>query len=339
VEFELDRGLPDVIDIHIGDTHLRQPVDFWKEPFCFHSCWQPGHLKTNCPDLMERNVDPTQLEVTEDPVGTSGSEVFDKISFLGKMQLFFPSFFNKLSSDEIDYLKINERWVLEIFGDFWDLLMKKFEEPGVWSGLGTKGVGPVNSPGCSPGDTQPIPSPGGNSVDDVPTKLEGLRKPFSNDIVQPCSEDVGLPSPSVDSVVPSEPIGVRCAISECPVYPTGGESCTNDSFFNSPLNLQTKTIKTLSPTLLSISNNSHKILTAPDHSNVTIRKKNLVPVFLKKKPGATAGGLAHFGEFPSGNLEPDNSFQTIRPASLNPLSDRSSRPTLRASQPSSVVSL
>jgi hypothetical protein len=153
VEFELDRGLPDVIDLHIKDTHLRQPVDFWKEPFRCHSCWQPGHIKTNFPDLMEHNIDPAQLEVTEDQAGTFGLEVFDKISFLGKMQLFFPSFFNKLSSDEIDYLKINESWVLEIFGDFWDLLMKKFEEPGVRSGLGTKGVGPVNSLGCSPRDT------------------------------------------------------------------------------------------------------------------------------------------------------------------------------------------
>jgi hypothetical protein len=56
----------------------------------------------------------------------SGSGPFDSGSFLGKMHFFFPSFFNKLSSDELDYLKCNERWVLDIFGDFWDLLMKKF---------------------------------------------------------------------------------------------------------------------------------------------------------------------------------------------------------------------
>jgi hypothetical protein len=33
VELDLDRGLPDVIDISIGDTHIRQSVDFWREPF------------------------------------------------------------------------------------------------------------------------------------------------------------------------------------------------------------------------------------------------------------------------------------------------------------------
>jgi hypothetical protein len=100
----------------------------------------------------------------------------------------------------------------------------------------------------------------------------------------------------------------------------GGESCTNDSFFNNPLNIQTKTIKTLSSTLFSIYNNSHKILTTPNHSNVTIRK-NSRPRIPKKNPGATASGLAHFEEFPSSNCELDNFFQTIHFASLNPLLD------------------
>jgi hypothetical protein len=213
VEFDLDRGFLDVLYIHIGDTHLRQPIDFCKETFYFHSCWQPGHLKTNFSDLMERNVNLAQLEVKKDPAGTFGLKVFGKISFLGSMHLFFPSFFNNLSSNEIDYLKINEILVLEIFCDFWDLLMKKFEEPGLQCGLGTEGVGPVNSPGCSPRNTQSIPSPGGNSVDDVLTKLEGLCNPFSSDIVYPYFEYVGLPSPSVDLIVPLEPIGVICVIS------------------------------------------------------------------------------------------------------------------------------
>ena len=53
---------------------------------------------------------------------------FDKGSLLGKMNFFFPSFFANLSPEEILYLKENESWVLEIFGDFWNILMKKFED-------------------------------------------------------------------------------------------------------------------------------------------------------------------------------------------------------------------
>jgi hypothetical protein len=33
VELDLDRGLPDTIDITIGDDHFLQMVNFWKEPF------------------------------------------------------------------------------------------------------------------------------------------------------------------------------------------------------------------------------------------------------------------------------------------------------------------
>jgi hypothetical protein len=46
------------------------------------------------------------------------------------MNYFFPSFFANLSHEEILYLKENESWVLEIFGDFWNLLMKNFEDLG-----------------------------------------------------------------------------------------------------------------------------------------------------------------------------------------------------------------
>jgi hypothetical protein len=44
------------------------------------------------------------------------------------MRLFFPSFFIKLSSVELDYLKVNENWVLDIFGEFWGILMKNIEK-------------------------------------------------------------------------------------------------------------------------------------------------------------------------------------------------------------------
>jgi hypothetical protein len=38
VEFNLDRGLLDFIDIHIGDFFIHQHVDYWKDPFRCHSC-------------------------------------------------------------------------------------------------------------------------------------------------------------------------------------------------------------------------------------------------------------------------------------------------------------
>jgi hypothetical protein len=56
---------------------------------------------------------------TLDQAEVSSFGPFDKGSFLGKMHFFFPSFFNKLSADELAYLKNNESWVLkssETFG-------------------------------------------------------------------------------------------------------------------------------------------------------------------------------------------------------------------------------
>jgi hypothetical protein len=57
VELDLTRGLDDVIDISIEDSHIRQLVDFWREPFRCHSCWQTGHLKAMCPGSREHSLD------------------------------------------------------------------------------------------------------------------------------------------------------------------------------------------------------------------------------------------------------------------------------------------
>jgi hypothetical protein len=93
-------------------------VDFWKESFRYHSCWKIGHLKLKCPDSRDR----TRLEghhlSESDEAEFFGSGPFDRDTFLGKTLFFFPSFFRKLSSDEMDYLKNNESWVLDIFSDF-----------------------------------------------------------------------------------------------------------------------------------------------------------------------------------------------------------------------------
>jgi hypothetical protein len=43
------------------------------------------------------------------------------------MQDFFPDFFHKISDDELFYLKNNESWVLDIFEDFWKLLLNKLD--------------------------------------------------------------------------------------------------------------------------------------------------------------------------------------------------------------------
>jgi hypothetical protein len=51
----------------------------------------------------------------------------DTDTFLGKMRLFFPSFFLNLSLAKLDYLKANEKWVLDIFGDLWRILLNNIE--------------------------------------------------------------------------------------------------------------------------------------------------------------------------------------------------------------------
>jgi hypothetical protein len=48
VEIDLESGLLDSIDVNIGDLSFRQPLDFWREPFRCHLCWQIGHLRNSC---------------------------------------------------------------------------------------------------------------------------------------------------------------------------------------------------------------------------------------------------------------------------------------------------
>jgi hypothetical protein len=89
-----------------------------------------SHLKSKCSVQGSTNTNIGQTLSDLDQAEGTLSGPFDSGSFLGKMHLFFPSFFNKLSSNELGYLKSNERWVLDIFRDFWDLLMKKFDKFG-----------------------------------------------------------------------------------------------------------------------------------------------------------------------------------------------------------------
>jgi hypothetical protein len=86
-------------------------------------------------------------------VGNHSTENLDRDSFIGKMHFFFPSFFEKLSSDEFNYLKNSESWVHNIFGYFLDLMLKKLDDSGFFLGLGYEGMGFGCSPRDSPRDT------------------------------------------------------------------------------------------------------------------------------------------------------------------------------------------
>jgi len=127
VELDLDRGLLDAIDITIGHVQFLQADDFWKEPLCCQVCWQMRHVKSSCSSSMvqTQSSDPSTTVYASTKASEKG--LIDNGSFLGKMHLLFPSFFNKLSSTEINYLKCNENWVLDLFGDLWGLLMKSIE--------------------------------------------------------------------------------------------------------------------------------------------------------------------------------------------------------------------
>jgi hypothetical protein len=144
----------------------------------------------------------------QDEVSCSGP--FDNGSFLGKMHFFFPSFFNKLSSDELGYLKNNESWVLEIFGDFWDLLMKKIEDLGDHHGLNSIDLDCDKQPLCSPWGYTTSPPTDYVSSEEIPTKHMGPEKLTTigrGMLIGGCSKS--LPPTKVTDVL-EVPIGGVC---------------------------------------------------------------------------------------------------------------------------------
>lgn len=116
VELDLDSGLPNSLNICVGDQSFCQPLDLWQEPFLYHLCWQTGHLKKPC--SLDKIVN---TRTTMDQFDKS----LEHDTFLGKMQVFYPVFFCNISSKEFFYLKNNEQWVLGIFEYFWKLLINK----------------------------------------------------------------------------------------------------------------------------------------------------------------------------------------------------------------------
>jgi hypothetical protein len=92
-------------------------------------------LKAKCPNLVKEKVN-LELEgiilvkaISQLHMEPRSSCCFDRDSFIGKMKTFFPSFFNSLSNNDISALIKHEDWIVEIFCGFWELVMKKFENP------------------------------------------------------------------------------------------------------------------------------------------------------------------------------------------------------------------
>jgi len=93
------------------------------------------------------------------------------------MHYFFPSL-KKLSSVEIDYLKCNERLVLDIFGNFGDLLMKKNDNLVV-----SLDLQPFGLDQDSPRDMHPNPPPGVAPLDATTHCLMGPKEDHTKDSI------------------------------------------------------------------------------------------------------------------------------------------------------------
>jgi hypothetical protein len=163
------------------------------------------------------------------------------------MCLFFPSFFNKLSSTEIDYLKCNENWVLDLFGDLWGLLMKNIEKSDDYCALR-----PLGCDFVSPEDNLTSPPSGDEPLNIVPLSI---LDPEGNLPSETCllkvvyaSDDPPHKISSLGSLTPDDPI------------------VTTPSHFP-------KVVDSLDPKPLLVYNLSTLLPSATLRSNVTIRKK------------------------------------------------------------------
>jgi hypothetical protein len=201
--------------------------------------------------------------------------------------------------------------------------MKKFDKSGVCHDLSS-----IELVHDNPGDTQPNPP-----TVFVPSKVSpsfflGPKKVSSNDIIfliGGCF--ISIPNKVID-VLEKSTSGV-CIVSD----PVPRPYVDNITFFGpsfNTINHIPKTVESLSPLPLPVSNQTTLLPSASDRSNVNIRKKtrSCIP---KVPPGATKGGLAPFGELALVFLEHDRSHTTVLPNSLEPNPDRISFPTLRES--------
>jgi hypothetical protein len=67
VEFDTDLGLLKSLEIGVGKHSFRQVLDYWREPFRCHLCWQPGHLKNNCPSSKVNLPNPSLRHIEQSP--------------------------------------------------------------------------------------------------------------------------------------------------------------------------------------------------------------------------------------------------------------------------------
>jgi hypothetical protein len=154
VELDIELGLPEEMEVYFEEDSFIQLLDYWREPFRCHYCQKIGHMKENCPRVDDFSEGDTQLDLSQDdrdaPNPSSSRtlqnehfSIFDPSSFIGKMKIFYPSFFNSLSEEDMTSLVKNEDWIVDIFGCFWDLVLKKFEK---------------NPSGVLEGECRPVPS-------------------------------------------------------------------------------------------------------------------------------------------------------------------------------------
>jgi hypothetical protein len=234
------------------------------------------------------------------------------------MHYFFPSFFNKLSSVELDYLKCNERWVLDIFGDFWDLVMKKFDNSVV-----SLDLRPFGLDQDSPGDTHPNPPPDGAPLDATTHCLMDPEEDHTKDS---------------SLILDGNPRTHSYPVSGAVDFHTKEKDANNLTLVGhtiNPPNHFPRSIESLSPKPLPVTNHSTLLPSASLRSNVTIQKNSRARL-IKAPPRAIEGGLASFSELSPNILDLDCSQPSILPVSMEFNHVLTSTSALRASQSSTL---
>jgi len=213
-----------------------------------------------------------------DPLSTSGMGPFDSGTFLSKMHYFYPSFFNKLSTEEVDYLSNHESWVLNIFRTFWDLLLKNLDENVVHFNRQDRSNETFLS-----NNPQPL-SPSADSPLDA--------SPIS--FLHPVDPSLDYKTP-LSFVYDEQGILAFKAIVPPLFDPT---YYAPDSFHPSMAALNSKQ--------LPICNQTNLLPSASLRSNITVRKKSKA-CLPKVPPGSTEGGIASLNILSPCNHEANHS--------------------------------
>jgi len=65
VDCDLSEGVPEAIEIHTEHGVHIQLLDYWRESFRCHGCWEVGHFKDRCPRIR-LNLGESSLETAKD---------------------------------------------------------------------------------------------------------------------------------------------------------------------------------------------------------------------------------------------------------------------------------